>query len=135
MKMLACRVDDSMHARVLAAVEAGGARSIQDWLYALVLDEVLRSEQDPPGMEDLVATPGELLAAARARMEGMEELIASQRDRLADSQAHNIALQAEIDRLNGHLDATNANMERVTLMLPAAGESPRIPKWQFWRRR
>ena len=146
-KMFGCRLEDSWHERAMAVVSRSGARSVQEWLEKVVQTEVVRSE-NAEGVDrvsdDLIigASPTEALAAAKARIGGMEELIASQRERIADSQAHSIALQSEIDRLNEHLSAANANalvatksVERMTFMLPAVAEDSHreSPGWRFWK--
>ncbi len=146
-RMFGCRLEESWHKRAMAAVQRSGARTVQEWLEAVVQAEIVRVEGAGQGSEDgeveVVALPSEQLAAARAQIKGMEELIASQRERISDSQAHSVALQAEVDRLNGHLEAANenvraanANVERMTLMLPAASDTSLQGSsgWRFWER-
>ena len=72
-----------------------------------------------------------LLAAANARIEGMEALIVSHRERLSEPQAHILDLKSENESLHERLAESHANVDRITLMLPSAEKSGRRRWWRF----
>ena len=135
-KMLGCRLNEDWYARAEALFEKSGQTYMSDWLRPIVQAGVVDAEARALSGENGVSTaPIDVqLAAAQARMEGLEELIASQRERLTESQAHILDLKNENDGLHRHLEASNSNIERITLMLPAAKEASdgRGQWWRFW---
>ena len=134
-KTLACQVSESWHTRVRATVEKSGGGPISEWLRGLVANEVVRVEAvELADDEGQTSAPVEVqLAAAHARIEGLEELVAAHRERLAESQTHILDLKTENEGLHRHLSEANANVERMTLVLPAAGEtSAGRSWWRFW---
>ena len=62
------------------------------------------------------------LASSRERIASLEAAEASHKNTLAESQSHVIRLKAENDNLHGRLSESDANMDRIALALPAAGE-------------
>ena len=134
-KTLACQVSESWHTRVRAAVEKSGGGPISEWLRGLVANEVVRVEAMELSEEggDTNAPMEVQLAAAHARIEGLEELVAAHRERLTESQAHILDIKTENEGLHKHLSETNSNVERMTLMLPAAGgASTGGAWWKLW---
>ena len=75
------------------------------------------------------ADPVVALAAANAKIEGMEAIVEMQRERIGMSDAQNI-------ELNRRLGEVNAMANRLTLALPAPGETSegRGFRWRFWER-
>ena len=136
-KMLGCRLNEDWYARAEALFEKSGQTYMSDWLRPIVQAGVVDAEARALSGENGVSTaPIDVqLAAAQARMEGLEELIASQ-PRAIDrvSRPHILDLKNENDGLHRHLEASNSNIERITLMLPAAKEASdgRGQWWRFW---
>ena len=129
-KQISCYVTEEWHQRARAAADRRGERHISEWFRGLVMNAVLETEADDAlvsGAEDLA--PDVELAAARKTIEGMEGLIASQRERIGDYQAHMVDLRNENDKLHALLVQEQTNVERITLMLPAAGETGKRRRW------
>ena len=135
-KMLGCRLNEDWYARAVALFEKSGQTYMSDWLRPIVQAGIVDAEARALSSENGVSTaPVDVqLAAAEARIVGLEELVASQRDRLTESQAHILDLKNENDGLHRHLEASNANIGRITLMLPAAREASdgRRQWWRLW---
>ncbi|MCY4652346.1 MAG: hypothetical protein OXC95_04190 [Dehalococcoidia bacterium] len=135
-KMLGCRLTEEWYARAEALFERSGEQYMSDWLRPIVQAGIVDAEARALATEskDGDAPLDVQLAAALAQVEGLEALVGSQRERLTESQAHILDLKSENEGLHRHLDASNTNIERITLMLPAAGEtsSGRKPWWKFW---
>ena len=68
---------------------------------------------------------GKALAAAQARIDGLEALVQQQRERQGMSDSLN-------QELNQRLKEAHALSDRFQLALPAAGETRRS-WWQFWQ--
>ena len=133
--LVGCRVGPEEHERILEVVKLSGHEQVAPWLRGVVEAEVARVEAgELQEGEQGDAPPDVQLAGASARVEGLEELLALQRERLAEAHAHNLELRSEIDGLHRHLDASAANLQRITLMLPAAGGTSvgHRPWWRFW---
>ena len=133
--LVGCRVSPEEHERILEAVKLSGHEQVAPWLRGVVEAEVARIEAGELEEGEEGDAPLDVqLAAARVRVKGLEELLALQRERFAEAQAHNVDLKGEIDGLHRHLDASAGNLERITLMLPAAGGTSvgRRPWWRFW---
>ena len=64
-----------------------------------------------------------------AERDGLEAIIAMHRERLGLADSQNISL-------NLRLEAAQTSLDRLTLMLPAPGEtsSPKRFNWRFWQR-
>ena len=135
-KMLGCRLTEEWYARAEALFNQSGEQYMSDWLRPIVQAGIVDAEGRALAAEtsDSNAPLDVQLAAALAHIEGLEALATSQRDRLTESQAHILDLKSENEGLHRHLDASNTNIERITLMLPAAGETSngRKPWWKFW---
>ena len=131
--LLGCRVSPEEHERILEVVKITGHEQVAPWLRGVVEAEVVRVEASELEEGEEGDAPADVqLAAAQARAEGLQELLSSQRERLAEAQAHDIDLKNEIYGLHRHLDASAANLERVTLMLPAARAEVDSGKWRWW---
>lgn len=132
-KQISCYVTEEWHRRAKAAIEKRGGGHLSDWFRGLVMNAVLEVEaQETPGDSNETPPPEVELAGARQQIAGMEDLIAAQRDRINDYQLHVVDLKAENDRLHTLLTQEQANMERVTLMLPSAEETNHGPRWLSW---
>ena len=133
--LVGCRVGLEEHERILSVVKRSGHEQVAPWLRGLVEAEVARVEGGDLVEGEENAAPVEVqLAAAGDRIAGLEELVASHKTTLVESQAHIMTLKSENDNLHRHLSESNATVERVTLMLPAAkelNESGRRRWWQF----
>ena len=53
------------------------------------------------------------MAGLREKVTGLEALLASNRDRLADSQAHALDLRNELDAAHGQQDALNSLVDAM----------------------
>ena len=135
-KMLGCRLTEEWYRRAEALFEKSGEQYMSDWLRPIVQAGIIDAEARELATEgDNSDAPLDVqLAAALAQIDGLEALAVSQRERLAESQAHILDLKNENEGLHRHLDASNASIERITLMLPAVGETSngRKPWWKFW---
>ena len=132
-KQISCYVTEEWHRRAKTAVEKRGGGHLSDWFRGLVMNAVIETEaQEAPSDRSENLPPEVELAAARQQIAGMEELMAAQRDRINDYQLHVVDLKAENDKLHALLTQEQANMERVTLMLPSAEETSHGHRWLSW---
>ena len=106
---------------------------LADWLRRILEEALTGFESAAVSMQEL-GGEGELppmveLAVARKEIEGLQAIIAQQRERLGMSDALNIELAKR-------LEEAHTTLNRVTLALPAAGESSSSGgfNWRFWRR-
>ena len=132
-KQISCYVTEEWHRRAKAAVEKRGGGHLSDWFRGLMMNAVIEVEAQETPEDRAESLPPELeLAAARQKIAGMEELMAAQRDRINDYHLHVVDLKAENDKLHTLLTREQANMERITLMLPPAEETSHGPRWLSW---
>ena len=124
----------SVRARVESAVSASGIQQA-DWLRQWLEEALVRVETEAllagnvaEGDQSVMPLASQL-AAAEARVQGLEEIVALLRERLGMADAHNL-------ELNKRLEESHSTVDRVMLALPAAGESsgPRRSLWRFWER-
>ena len=124
----------SVRARLENAVSASDLQQA-DWLRHWLADTLVRVESEAllagnvaEGDHSVIPLASQL-AAAEARVQGLEEIVALLRERLGMADAHNL-------ELNKRLEESHATVDRVTLALPAAGEGsePTRRSWQFWKR-
>ena len=121
-------VTPSMRGRLTRAIQASGF-SQSDWLRRVLSAEVVRSEtgEIPEEQQESVA-PAVAVAAAEARIQGLEEIIQLQRERLGMADAMNVDLSRR-------LEEAHTSVSRLTLALPAAeGPGSRRFNWRFWQR-
>ena len=118
--------------RAIAASEFGQS----DWLRRALEAAIVQFETGGVGAEeeaeiqrDAVTPPEIALATAEAQIKGLHEINSLLRERLGMSDALNI-------ELSKRLENSQTALERVTLMLPEAGESSRPSgfNWRFWQR-
>ena len=132
-KQISCYVTVEWHRRARAAIEKRGGGHLSDWFRGLVMNAIIEVEAKETPEDSSENLPPEVeLAAARQKIDGMEELMAAQRDRINDYQLHVLDLKAENDKLHALLTQEQANVERITLMLPPAGETYHRPRWLSW---
>ena len=132
-KQISCYVTEEWHRRAKAAVDKRGGGHLSDWFRGLVMSAVIEVEAQETPVDNSENLPPEVeLAAARQKIVGMEELMAAQRDRINGYQLHVIDLKAENDKLYTLLTQEQANVERITLMLPPAEETNHGPRWLSW---
>ena len=124
----------SVRARLENAVSASDLQQA-DWLRHWLADTLVRVESEAlvagnvaEGDQSVMPLASQL-AAAEARVQGLEEIVAILREWLGMADAHNL-------ELNKRLEESHATVDRVMLALPAAGESagPRRSGWRFWER-
>ena len=134
---VAVYVTPSFRERLTRAIGASGVEQ-SHWLRRVLEAEIFRfelgetQEQEanaPDRSRDPSVPPAVALAAAEARIEGMQEIVNLQRERLGMADALNV-------ELTRRLEFAQISLDRVTLMLPAPGETsgPRGFNWRFWRR-
>lgn len=126
-------VTPSLRARINDVVDRLG-RPPSDSLRLLMEEIVERYERNDTGEqmglgEAQMASVESELAQARAEVRGLQEINRLLNERLGMADAQNV-------ELNKRLEAALSTVERVTLALPAAGESSgaRGWNWKFWRR-
>ena len=109
--------------RLDEVVQADGGRR-GPWMRRLMERTII--EMDTPEMElsDEERSAVVQLAAARAQIQGFEALVEQMRERQGLSDAHN-------QDLNRQLESALSTVDRVTLMLPAAGQTGRR-WWKLW---
>ena len=131
-KMLACRLPESWDTRARSAFEKSGVETISEWVGSLVKTEVVRVEAGEVAREgENGHLPAEIrLVAAETEIKGLQALVASHRERITEAQMHALDLKSENDRLHQHLEEAHANVQRVTLMLPAPGDEG--GGWRWW---
>ena len=84
-----------------------------------------RDEDKPElDMSDDEVTLQLQLVEARAENRGLQALVDQLRERLGMADAHNVDL-------NRRLEEAHTTVDRVTMMLPAAGQTERT-WWKFW---
>ena len=103
-----------------AVVESGMERP--DWLRTNIESVIAGAANDTPAdtLEAQVA-----LAAAQARIDGLEALVQQQRERQGMSDSLN-------QELNQRLKEAHTISDKFQLALPAAGETSRS-WWRFWQ--
>ena len=124
----------SVRARLESAISASGMQQA-DWLRQWLEEVLVRGESEALLAGDVaegdqnVMPLASQLAAAEARVQGLEEIVAILRERLGMADAHNL-------ELNRRLEESHSTVDRAMLALPAAGESagPRRSVWRFWER-
>ena len=132
--LVGCRVLPGEHERILAAVKRSGHEQVAPWLRGVVEGEVARIEAGDLDVNGQANAPIDvLLAAAEARITGLEHLVAAHKHSLTESQSHVMSLKTENDNLHRYLSESSANMERITLMLPAARESAEPGRRRWWQ--
>ena len=133
-KMLACRLPESWDTRARSAFEKSGVETMSEWVGSLVKSEVVRLEAGKASREgENGHLPPEIrLVAAETEIKGLQALVASHRERITEAQTHALDLKSENDRLHHHLEEAHANVERVTLMLPAPREEGESGGWRWW---
>ena len=133
-KMLACRLPEAWDTRARAAFEKSAVETISEWVGSLVKAEVVRVEAGEATSEgENGHLPAEVrLVASEAQIAGLEALVASHRERLTEAQVHAIDLKTENERLHQRLSEAHGNLERVTLMLPAAKAERDDARWRWW---
>ena len=110
--------------RLDEAVGAEGLTRRGPWVRRLV--ERTLAGVDKPELElssDEVTLQVQL-AESRAENRGLQALVDQMRERLGMADAHNVDL-------NRRLEEAHTTVDRVTLMLPAAGQTGRT-WWKFW---
>ena len=129
-KQISCYVTEEWHIRARAAADKRGIRHVSDWFRGLVMNAIVEAEAEDAAETGATELPPDVeVAAARKTIEGLEALLASQRERFNDQQVHLLDLKSENDRLYGLLEQEQANVERITFMLPAAGETSKPTRW------
>ena len=110
--------------RMDEAIATEGATRRGPWVRRLV--ERTLADEDKPGldMSDDEVTLQLQLVEARAENRGLQALVDQLRERLGMADAHNVDL-------NRRLEEAHTTVDRVTLMLPAAGQTGRR-WWQLW---
>ena len=110
--------------RMDEAIATEGATRRGPWVRRLV--ERTLADEDKPGLEmsDDEVTLQLQLVEARAEKRGLQALVDQLRERLGMADAHNVDL-------NRRLEEAHTTVDRVTLMLPAAGQTGRT-WWKFW---
>lgn len=126
-------VTPSLKARINDVVDRIG-RPPSDSLRLLIEEIVERYESNNASDQQVLgdartASVENELAQARAELHGLQEINRLLNERLGMADAQNI-------ELNKRLEVALSTVERVTLALPAAGETSgsRGWNWQFWRR-
>ena len=133
--LVGCRVWPAEHERILSVVKVSGHEQVAPWLRGLVEAEVARVEAGELAEGEDDSAPIDVqLAAARERIASLEGLVAAHKNTLTESQSHVLTLKAENDNLHRHLSDSSANIERITLMLPAAREGTETGRrrWKWW---
>ena len=132
---VAVYVTPSFRERLTRAIEASGGEQ-SNWLRRVLEAEILRFELGeiqeagtPGGQRDPSVPPAVALAAAEARIEGLQEIVALLRERLGMSDSLNVELAQR-------LEVAQTSLDRVTLMLPPPGETSESKgfNWRFWQR-
>ena len=132
--LVGCRVGSEEHERILSVVKLSGHEQVAPWLRGVVEVEVARVEAGELQEGEENGAPLEVqLAASRERIASLEELVASHRSTLVESQSHVMTLKAENDNLHRHLSESTANVERITMMLPAAREVNEAGRRRWWQ--
>ena len=91
-----------------------------DWFERALADE----DKPELDMSDDEVTLKLQLVETRAENRGLQALVDQLRERLGMADAHNLDL-------NKRLEEAHTTVDRVTLMLPAAGQTGRT-WWKFW---
>ena len=120
--------------RITRAVD-GSDLAQSAWLRRALEGELVRAETEElqsGHMPDDVQSelpPAVALAAAEARIQGMEEIIALQRERLGMADSLNIELTKRLEEAHGSVD-------RILLALPKPSEESNSGRsfWKFWER-
>ena len=110
--------------RLDEAIATEGATRRGPWVRRLV-ERTLAGEDNPgPDMSEDEVSLQLQLVEARAENRGLQALLEQLRERLGMADAHNVDL-------NRRLEEAHTTVDRVTLMLPAAGQTGRT-WWKFW---
>ena len=132
---LAVYVTPSLRDRITEARVASGF-SQPDWIRRALEAAVSRHEGGGDDRGDSAAPTDRGgadrsadLATADAKIEGLEAIVELQRERIGMADALNI-------ELTKRLEETNTTVNRLTLALPAPGETSegRGFRWRFWER-
>jgi len=115
----------SRAARLDDVIEDAGETHRGPWVRRLVEQALEGTEVDRAELPDDVVALQLELTEARAENRGLQALLDQLRERLGLADAHN-------QDLNRRLEEAHYTVDRVTLMLPAAGETGRT-WWKFWR--
>ena len=111
-------------ARLDEAVGAEGLSRRGPWVRRLV-ERALAGEDKPElDMTEDEVTLQLQLVETRAENRGLQALVDQMRERLGMADAHNVDL-------NRRLEEAHTTVDRVTLMLPAAGQTGRT-WWKLW---
>ena len=110
--------------RLDEAVGAEGLTRRGPWVRRLVERTVADKNKPELDMSDDEVTLRVQLAESRAENRGLQALVDQMRERLGMADAHNVDL-------NRRLEEAHTTVDRVTLMLPAAGQTGRT-WWKFW---
>ena len=125
-------VTPSMRIRIDKVIEGTG-RLPSDAL-RLLMEEIVERYENAENAEQV--SMGEVrstsleseLSEARAEIRGLQEVNRVLNERLGMADAQNV-------ELNNRLQEAHTTVDRVTLMLPAAGDTGRGRwSWQFWKR-
>ena len=111
-------------ARLDDAVEAAGETHRGPWVRRLIEQTLEGSEVGRAELPEDVVTLQLELTETRAENRGLQALVDQMRERLGLADAHN-------QDLNRRLEEAHTTVDRVTLMLPAAGQTGRT-WWKFW---
>ena len=111
-------------ARLDDAVQAAGETHRGPWVRRLVEQTLEGTDVDRAELPDDVVALQLELTESRAENRGLQALVDQMRERLGMADAHN-------QELNRRLEEAHSTVDRVTLMLPAAGETGR-PWWKLW---
>ena len=132
-------ITPSFRERLTAAISVSGMAQA-DWCRRVIESAVERTgrssqsdtaeslQSDNPEVREISKLTADL-AAARATIEGQERLIQQQRERQGMSDSLN-------QELSQRLEVALGTIDRVTLALPASGDSSasRGFNWRFWQR-
>ena len=111
-------------ARLDEAVEAEGLNQRGPWVRRLVERALGGADEPEIELSSDEVTLQLQLTESRAENRGLQALIEQLRERLGMADAHN-------QDLNRRLEEAHSTVDRVTLMLPAAGQTGR-QWWRFW---
>lgn len=111
-------------ARLDEAIEAAGQDHRGPWVRRIIEQTLEGTEESQVELSDDVVTLQLELTETRAENRGLQALVDQMRERLGLADAHN-------QDLNRRLEEAHTTVDRVTLMLPAAGQTGRT-WWKFW---
>jgi len=111
-------------ARLDDAIETAGETHRGPWVRRLVEQALDGTEVDRAELPDDVVALQLELTESRAENRGLRALVDQLRERVGLADVHN-------QDLNRRLEEAHSTVDRVTLMLPAAGQTGRS-WWKFW---